>query len=151
MWIGWTNVSREQTQASDGIAVPFKSIFRSEATALILEIAVCHRSRHLFYHLQCRRFIPDIIRMAIVVKPIFEIFKNVIQHLFVFGVDTEAGNWRSARVIESLLFHDEWFGHSCHHSQRSTTFRRWTGYAVAGPKHRWKLQTIVFYVSYHLH
>jgi len=55
-----------------------------------------------------------------VVRVIFEVLEDVVEHLLVLGVDAEAGDRSRAALADGALFHDERFGDGRDNTQGPT-------------------------------
>jgi len=85
--------------------------------------------------------------MGVVVNAVVEVLENVVEHLLVLGVDSQARDGRGAAVADGALLHDERLRDGRHHSHRSTSTRRRTGHTVARPQNRGEFDSVAPHVT----
>jgi len=91
--------------------------------------------------------IPDVVRVCGYVYAILEVFENVVEHLFVFGVDAETRDGSGAVFTDGGLLHDERLGDCSDDTQGATAKLGRPRHRVTRPQHRRELDLIAMHVS----
>ena len=95
----------------------------------------------------CLGIVPNVVRMSVVMNVTLEVLENVVEHLLVLGVDSEAVDGRSAAVADGAALHDERVGDGGDHTQRAAAARRRPGHRVPGPQHSRELDFVATNVT----
>jgi len=66
---------------------------------------------------------------------ILEVLENIVEHLFVLGVDSEACDGSRTAITDGALFHDERLGDGCDDTKSAAAALRWSGHCVSRPQH----------------
>jgi len=81
------------------------------------------------------------------VDAILEVLENVVEHLFVFGVDAETRDGSGAIFTDGGLLHDERLGDGSNNTEGASAKLRRPRHRVTRPQHRRELDLIATHVS----